>query len=289
MKEVPNISFQPQDQDAQEGLELLDLDELLRHRILPEDHTPFQPHRVTFFAILFIEKGAARHQVDFSPVPIKAGECLIISKGQVHAFENQPDYQGKLLVFTETFANKYIAPACMDTVHRLFNHFIGSNHLSYTRVEEMFTWFQGELAQPGAYQSGVAGALLSILLLKLAATKDEQNTGKIASGAQQVFQRFRNLLELSINKSRDATFYAEALGMSYKQLNEICKLAVNQTAKAFIHHYVILESRRQLVSTSQSIKEVSYQMGFDEPTNFVKYFRRQTGLTPRQFRSQIVS
>lgn len=288
MKVVPNISFQPQNLDARIGLELLDLDELLRQRIMPRDHNPFQPHRVAFFAILFVEQGATRHQLDFSPVVVRAGECLLISKGQVHAFDHLPDYQGKLLIFTETFVNQFVPPACVDQVHKLFNHFIGNNHLSYAGVEKITGWIGRELTQPAECQPGVVGALLVMLLLKLSTQKGEQKSGGIESGAQQQFMQFRNLLEAHLDKSRDATFYAKALGMSYKQLNTMCKMAVNQTAKAFIHHYVILESRRRLVSTSASVKEISYQMGFDEPTNFVKYFKRQTGLTPRQFRSQTI-
>lgn len=285
MKKIPSISFRPQHLDAREGFELLELEELLRQRTLPKDHSPFQPHRVTFFAILFIQTGIVSHQVDFRPLTVKAGECLLISKGQVQAFGNRSDYHGKLLVFTESFINKYIAPASIDQVHRLFNHFVGANHFSFSGVEESLDQIIQETKQ-GGEQAGIIGALLSILLLKLATRKNDPELEKSEPGAHQVFLQFRTLLEQHVKESRNATFYAQALGMSYKQLNRMCKMAVNQTAKAFIHHYVTLEASRQLVSTSHSIKEISYEMGFDEPTNFIKYFRRQTGHTPRQFRKK---
>lgn len=286
MTEVPNISFQPQRGDRSVGCELLDLEELLRQRAWPSDHNPFQPHRVNFFAVLLIETGTVAHEVDFQPVSVKAGECLLISKGQVHAFAREATYQGKLLIFTETFLDRHMAAASLGEVHRLFNHFVGTNRFSSSDLDAVLQLLEQELKGGQPAIPGVLGGLMSVLLLKLAAKKEAGDAGTVEPGIQQTFLRFRNLLLKHLTLSRDASFYAESLGISYKQLNKVCKQAVNETAKAFIHRVVILEAKRQLVSTSLSVKEIAYQLGFDEPTNFVKYFRQHVGHTPRKFRGK---
>ena len=74
------------------------------------------------------------------------------------------------------------------------------------------------------------------------------------------------------------------MDISYKHLNDICKAVLGQTAKEFIDKYLILETKRHLASSNISVKELTFQMGFDEPTNFIKFFKRHTHQTPSQFK-----
>ena len=74
------------------------------------------------------------------------------------------------------------------------------------------------------------------------------------------------------------------MNISYKHLNEICKIVTGNTVKEIIDAFLILESKRRLVISDISIKELTYKLGFDEPTNFVKFFRKHTGQSPTQFR-----
>ena len=98
------------------------------------------------------------------------------------------------------------------------------------------------------------------------------------------FGVFRNELEQHFSESRNAKKYARIMNISYKHLNEICRSVTGKTAKKFIDTYVILEIKRRLAISSASVKELTYQLGFDEPTNFVKYFKKHTGQSPSQFR-----
>ena len=56
------------------------------------------------------------------------------------------------------------------------------------------------------------------------------------------------------------------------------------SAKELIDERVVLEAKRMLVHTSNSIKEIGFDLGFDEPTNFIKYFRKHEEKTPIEFR-----
>jgi AraC-like DNA-binding protein len=94
-------------------------------------------------------------------------------------------------------------------------------------------------------------------------------------------------VEKNFTKTRDAKAYAADLSISYKHLNDVSKEIVNSTAKSFIDNYVILEAKRMLVSTSLSVKEIAFELGFDEPTNFLKYFKKHTSITPVDFRKTL--
>ncbi|SLM29674.1 Transcriptional regulator, AraC family (fragment) [Desulfamplus magnetovallimortis] len=67
-------------------------------------------------------------------------------------------------------------------------------------------------------------------------------------------------------------------------MNKIAKAITGNTVKSFIDNFVILEIKRQLAISDISIKELTYLMGFEEPTNFVKYFKKHTSHSPSQFR-----
>ncbi|MDF2154566.1 helix-turn-helix domain-containing protein [Vibrio sp. CAU 1672] len=94
------------------------------------------------------------------------------------------------------------------------------------------------------------------------------------------------MLEQQFQQSREAIHYAEQLHTTYKTLNHICKLATNQTAKQLIDGYTILEAKRRLVLDQPPIQQLAYDVGFDDASNFVKFFKKHTSLTPARFQTQ---
>ena len=98
-----------------------------------------------------------------------------------------------------------------------------------------------------------------------------------------IFQKFTSLIEHNYSESRSANFYADKLAITYKHLNTICKELVNKTAKKVIDDYIILQAKRSLINSSLKSTELAYKLGFEDPTNFTKYFKKNTGLTPNSF------
>jgi AraC-like DNA-binding protein len=107
-------------------------------------------------------------------------------------------------------------------------------------------------------------------------------------GWLDLFSRFKNMVTEYHTQSRNAQDYASRLGVSYKHLSTICKYATGDTPKSFIDDYLILEIKRQLSISDLSIKELTYHFNFDEPTNFLKFFKKHTGLTPSRFRNSLI-
>ena len=131
-------------------------------------------------------------------------------------------------------------------------------------------------------------SLLNVLLLKAERAKEIQSITLSGIKTQwlETFNLFKNMLEEEYIKTRSSRYYASKLFISYKFLNDIVKKLTGKTVKAFIDDFVTIEIKRYLVSTSLSIKEVSYQTGFEEPANMVKFFKKHTNITPLKFRQQ---
>ena len=101
-----------------------------------------------------------------------------------------------------------------------------------------------------------------------------------------LLKEFNELLSKNLNSSRSVKYYANLLAISTKKLNNITKTYWGITAKEFIEERIIHESKKILLETPDSIKQISFTLGFTEPTNFNKFFKKFTDTTPLQFREQ---
>jgi AraC-like DNA-binding protein len=104
---------------------------------------------------------------------------------------------------------------------------------------------------------------------------------------QANFWRFRKLLDAEFSTKHQVQHYATALGMSDKTLSRVCVAAAGVTAKSIINQRLLLEARRLLAHTSLAVQTIGHELGFEEPTNFVKFIRREAGVTPLTFRKDV--
>ncbi|OJJ14726.1 hypothetical protein BKI52_41555 [marine bacterium AO1-C] len=285
MESIPNILFKEKP-GHWNGFELIDLPSLLNNPLVELDHNPHHPHRLSFFAIIIIQDGEVHHELDFKRYTLKTGDCLLISKGQIHAFDAASHYQGCMALFTEEFLLHHVAPATLQKISRLYNYHL---NLSQCHCPQENTQFLANIQETQASPTSsitpnILAAYLTIYLLKLEQIKHLNVITKSFDRKYEVFDAFKQKVEKNYPNSRNAKDYAQQLAVSYKYLNETCKAFTNKTAKNFIDDFVVLEAKRYLSSSALSIKQISFQCGFDEPTNFQKYFKKYTGDTPAQFR-----
>ena len=97
---------------------------------------------------------------------------------------------------------------------------------------------------------------------------------------------FKDLLETNFKNQKQVNFYAKELIITEKRLNQATSKVFGKTPKEIIDDRIILEAKRVLAHTTESIKEIGYVLGFDEPTNFIKYFKKHSLVTPVEFREK---
>jgi len=134
------------------------------------------------------------------------------------------------------------------------------------------------------YSLGIIRSELHILITKLFRFKSQHDPLLNDRKYLREFIEFQALVEKNASISTKVKDYAKQMGLSTKTLNNITRSIVNKSAKAFVDEISTKQIKRLLINTELSIKEIAYRVGFEETTNFYKYFKRQIDLTPEAFR-----
>ncbi|MCK0137280.1 helix-turn-helix transcriptional regulator [Arenibacter sp. S6351L] len=287
LNNIPNISFESEIDEKE--FEFLNLSHLLAKIRTGLDHNPNKPHRLSFFALLIVTKGSGSHHVDLKEYPLRKGTVLKIAKGQVHAFEENPSYDGFLIVFTEEFVLQYFSKSSIRFISHLYNYHISKTAVDGSNFNESFIGqLKDELEAENTYaQKNIVAKLLELYLLKLERLSQANDLPKQHPKHYPLFLEFKNLVEEKYTATRNVKDYADMLSISTKHLNGIVKEFTLNTAKQFIDNLVILETKRTIASSNYSLKEIGYAVGFDEVTNFTKFFKKHTGTSPKQFKTDL--
>ena len=247
-------------------------------------HRAQKPHKLDFYQILFVTKGNGFHTIDFEKFPYTDGTVIPVAVNQVQLFEVNTNTTGFGILFTPRFlmtdSNSY----------KFYSEFLIFNSLippipikgSKEKTKELFELIK---RMEKDYISGTDFAKEELLRshLKLLLLNAEQIK---FDSKFLLFRQFRDKIEKDLNHTLGVNEFSKKLAVSSKTLNNVVKHCTGQTAKQVIDERLVLEIKRLLSYSELSAKEIGYQLGFDEPTNMGKYFKKHTGTTPAIFRKK---
>ncbi len=287
-KRLPQLLFK-------EDLELVGFEILTMRRFYEKyDASLLIPPKVLkFYEILFIKDGEGEHNVDFETYNFKKGSILFVGKNQVHSWQKHRSSTGYIILFTENFLYKnqiqfnelsYSYPYNIA----LYSPIININNKNHYRTFLALIQLIHEEYSSITYQvrQEVLQTLLRTLILKV---KSQLRSTEIVDDERKtLFLKFQKLLDQNISHTRNAIDYVNMLGCSSHQLNASVKTFANTSVKVFIDKVLILNAKRLLADAQNNVSEVSYLLGFDETTNFAKFFKKHTNQTPSYFRTVIL-
>ena len=269
-------------------IEIVDLVELTSsHR----DKIYF-PHRTNFYHIFLFENCNPVHNIDFKNIKIKPNSMLFINKDNVQIFDNKEKYKGKLLVFTDEFFCRSESDRIFLHSTILFNDLISDSniHLEAKNKEfsKIFENIHIELNEEvDENQSYILRNHLHNLLLLAERVKRKSGFQEIKKDADLDYTiLFKDLLNENFFKLKTVSSFAKLIQVSEKRLTQATTKVFAKTPKEMIDEKVMLEAKRLLTYTNKSIREICFILGFDEPTNFTKYFRKHSTKTPIAFREE---
>lgn len=288
--EIPEISFR-QKAESTKGFEIYPL-EKLRKRQIGAGHNPTDYHKVMFYIIMLITEGAGAHSLDFKTHKIQRQSLILIKKEQVHRFINDSFYDGYMILFTEDFLMENLLTREFRNFSLLYEKaghepFLHLSDINYQFIKGKFSEIIDEYNQkPDSFSENILRSYLKLIILNLERTLENHVSEEGSRYDLEQYRRLLSLVERWGRNERDVAFFADELGLSYKSLNGLCHRLGNRTAKETIALRIILFIQRELAVSQSSIQEISDNFHFDEPTNFIKFFKRYAGMTPKQFRQR---
>lgn len=246
--------------------------------------------RVDFHVLLVVTAGDYEHMVDFEDHRCAAGSSLLVRPGQVHEFGPPSSWSGWMALFrAEDLVPRGRGPSTDPLPEALaalpvHGHLPGEHRQA---VEECLARMRTDAATR-ADPRAVTDLLLAqvrVLVLRLAlALAPVEATSVHDPEVLARFRAFRTAVDAQHHHWHQVQDYARHLGCSTKSLNRASRAVVDLTAKEVIVARIVLEAKRLLAHTPLTVATVGSRLGFDEATNFVKFFRRETGTTPGRFR-----
>ena len=113
-----------------------------------------------------------------------------------------------------------------------------------------------------------------------------QNMTSLNSRNVILFIDFIKLIDNNFNTTRDVQFYAKSLNISEKKLNDISKSLSGKTTKQFIQERLVLEIKKEIKLGIKNLKQISFELGFNEPAYLTRFFKQQTSMSPSEFKEE---
>lgn len=240
-------------------------------------------HRHDFFEILWFTSSVETvHYIDFEPYPVESGLMYFMAPGQVHAYDGDSP-TGYVIVFSLEMFSTIMDPQ----LRVLFNPFRNSG----IRIGEMEKGVLMQLAELMAFECEggkeffILHCYLKAFLLHIA--RVHHDAAFAFDKAGQRMSLLFELLEGNFRRERHAAFYASAIGITPKRLNEILHEKFALTLTRILHTRLILEAKREIAHGRKSFKEISFELGFSDQAYFSRFFKVQTGMMPLEFRSRM--
>lgn len=252
------------------------------------------PHRAEFYHVIWFQSGMPTHSVDFETVEIQPNSILFLNKNVVHCFDAQTAFTGKAILFTDRFYYqseldfKYLRNSVL--FNDLFSTALVEASDSTQRFTDLLTLMYDECGSDrDRFQAPILKNHLHTFLMLAERERRKQHFIEIKPSPDlDYLLLFRDLLEEHFREQKQVGYYTQQLGIVEKRLNTATKNTVGKTAKELINDRVLLEAKRLLINSFMSIKEIAYELGFDEPGNFIKYFRKYTSQTPTEFKEKVL-
>lgn len=249
------------------------------------------PHRISYFQLVLVENGEGMLWVDSNKYNLQPNILFAVSKGQIVRWEVKDPIRGVVILFSDEFI--YKNPDDLDWVNtlKIFDQSLTQINTQLMKPELwdllfLYQKIESELNNSDNFaKDGIIISLLKTFLLVAERIKRRKilndHPGSIDTN---YLIRFKKKLEEHYKKSRSVGFYADQMSMTAKKLNKIVQSSFGTSTKKVIEERILLESKRLLAHTNQSVKEIGSSLGFDYPTNFNKFFKKYTRKTPADFR-----
>ena len=249
------------------------------------------PHRHDFFEVLYLSKGSGFHVIDGNKYEIKPPGVFFMSPGQAHKIEFSSDIEGYIFIFTAEFylinqnnQNRLIEFPFFFTIRQDNPPLTLIDKKDILFLESLFEKGISETKKDTPYSIDLLRSVLDMILTSCSILyKTDENILNKGKGHIMV-KKFFQLVEENYLNNLSITEYADKLAITANHLTQTVNQLTGKTSSQIIRAKQILEIKRLLVHTNLSITEIATRLNFADQSYFAKFFKRETGVSPLQYR-----
>ncbi len=245
--------------------------------------------------VLWVRSGTADAMLDESRASNRGPVVLVIPPGVAHAFRFSHNADGYVLTLDAGLLIERDAHDAGDALQRLFaaprTFRFEEGSSDAARLHPLFEALHAEQNSIDSADGPVPLWLARAIVWRLAHLSGREKPGRerASRGHQAVYTRWVVLLEAHYREHWPVRAYADQLGLSTERLNRMLRTETGHNAQALLHDRLLREAARQLVHVASPVSSLAFELGFDDPAYFCRFFKRCTGVSPREFRTRALS
>lgn len=270
----------------------------LAFKLFEFDNNSYFDHiqRNNYFTLILITSGEGIATVDLCDYPFQENALFAFYPYQPFMLQSEKPIMGISIQFHHDFFCIYRHQKEIAANGILFNNvyqqpFIGLNEFSKSSILNLINGIANELKQDAFRKDEVLISYLKILLVTATRIKLEQqtiqNSDTVNIKQQFVIQNLKNAIEDNFRTKHSASDYADLLNQTPASLARITKNHFNKTLSDLITERIIIEAKRELYLTDKTIKEIAYELGYEDEYYFSRLFKNKTDISPQNYRNTI--
>ena len=235
-----------------------------------------QPYRIDDGRIIRVTSGEARSIINMEPHDLTIGTILVVPPDSVFEIERMEDTFDMQFITFRDFPAKLTFESCVEL------HLCDDD---WNLIGEYFHLLSYVVSREPLNLLSVRD-LISAMLHELQVIHDKEEAGKKKSQTrqQEIFHQFAALLNEHAATEHEIAFYADKLCLTPNHLGATIREATGTTVMQWIHRYIIQQAKLQLKYSNKPIWQIAESLNFPNPSFFSKFFKRETCMTPGEYR-----
>ena len=248
-------------------------------------------HKHSFYHLVLFTEGGGKHAIDFQSFEVKPYQMYFMIPGQVHSWSFEGKVDGYVINFSVPFFQSFLLKPDYLEQFRFFNGVLNDSVINIPAdlragTRDIFEHIIHESENSGRLGLDMVRSLMLQLFISIGRLNGEQQPGDVSSYNDTLLKSFQKLIEKNYATLKLPKDYAGLLYITPNHLNALCNNVLGIAAGELIRNRITLEAKRLLVNHSSSISEIAYRLNFTDNSYFARFFKKQTGFTPDEFKKE---
>lgn len=248
-------------------------------------------HHTDFYEIIFFSKGNGYLELDQQRIEISDHTIIFTTPFQKRKwFVDKTKIESYFLFFQDSFLSDFFSDKLFSFRLQFFYNktkplFLKVNDSFFLQLVNIIQELLSEIKAFKSDSKHIIRALLYLILIKLNRAYAEHYQLSSETENNSIAFMFKEILQNEVCKIRNIDYYAQQLGISRVTLNKCIKKQFGVTVSEMVNEFILFEIKALLSYTKLNINEISYRLQFSQANHLTRFFKAQTGISPKDFRN----